>query len=540
MRSSLRSTFVTCLILCPGGTSWAQGPASYQVTGVVRDFRTAHSDFDASGWNGHAAGNVERYLGADGRPVYSGLGSRVAAQWQDAAGRNIAPLWFNYYAPVGTCIGLPGLSANGFVSIKNQSVVDSYDSSAGPYGGANVGQSAVVSTNSTGPGQLAHQNSTDIWGDVFVGPGGDPATVYTTHPTCNLGGSLKALDAPIPMPVARVPDLGPSAGDLVYDAPGVISGDLHCDALEIDGAGSVTIDGDVRIVAEGEVTIDGGGLTVLAGSRLTIYCMKGLSISVPVNMPGGLSGDPDALHIFAVGPEPVAVKGNGAALAARIYAPQGVLEIETGAKVFGTYVGNLVDMDNKAEFHMDVSHGGQPTFAPDTAGAAGGAEGGSVTSAATFDGWFRDVLGVNLSSWHTITMVLGGDGVYEYTTGAFHPVDGRLLGNEGALHNRNFTFEIDAMFAYQACTGQMLEVRAGDDAWVFIDGELVIDLGGLGANTLQRFDVDRLGLEDGEAYRFQLFSAQRQDTSSDFSLRTNMVLTTSPNFDPPSISDVGD
>ena len=51
-----------------------------------------------------------------------------------------------------------------------------------------------------------------------------------------------------------------------------------------------------------------------------------------------------------------------------------------------------------------------------------------------------------------------------------------------------------------------------------------MDLGGIGANTEQYVDLDRLGLVDGERYRLKLFYAQRQAASSVYRLRTNLLL----------------
>ena len=65
----------------------------------------------------------------------------------------------------------------------------------------------------------------------------------------------------------------------------------------------------------------------------------------------------------------------------------------------------------------------------DSAGVKGAVSSGGIKSAASFEQWYRDDLGVNLSDFHTIVLTRDHDGVYTYSTSDFHPIDGRLLGN---------------------------------------------------------------------------------------------------------------
>ena len=114
--------------------------------------------------------------------------------------------------------------------------------------------------------------------------------------------------------------------------------------------------------------------------------------------------------------------------------------------------------------------------------------------------------------------------MYEYLDNEFYPVDERLFGNQGDVHNNYFTYTIEAHFEYSACTGRFIEFMGADDAWIYIDGAMVIDLGGIAAATDQRIDLGRLDLIDGETYTLQLFFAHRADGGSRFNLRTNLEL----------------
>src|SRR4030095_9131440 len=88
----------TYLILCAkvpreSSASSASAPLPLQnVVGIIRDFRPSHPDFNVtpSTGYGHVCGNVDTHLDADGKPVFTDHGFRVAQEWRDSHCRQIA------------------------------------------------------------------------------------------------------------------------------------------------------------------------------------------------------------------------------------------------------------------------------------------------------------------------------------------------------------------------------------------------------------------------------------------------------------------
>jgi fibro-slime domain-containing protein len=184
----------------------------------------------------------------------------------------------------------------------------------------------------------------------------------------------------------------------------------------------------------------------------------------------------------------------------------------------------------------------------DVAGTLGPADSGGIQSTASFETWYRDVPGTNMSELLTLKFIRQSDGTYVFddrldpnyeSLGGFFPIEDKLFGNPGGWPDRNFhfTFELHGEFVYDAGAGQIFKFIGDDDVWVYINDELVIDIGGVHPAVEQYIDLDRLGLEDGETYELDFFFAERHRTQSNFRIVTNLPL---ESVVPPTISAIFD
>jgi fibro-slime domain-containing protein len=155
-----------------------------------------------------------------------------------------------------------------------------------------------------------------------------------------------------------------------------------------------------------------------------------------------------------------------------------------------------------------------------------------ITSATSFADWYHtDPAGtVNKEIPGAITLKDAGGGLFVFDsndTGGFFPLGvNEGLGESPAGRGKNFLFttEIHLNFGYVA--GQTFDFSGDDDLWIFVNGHLAMDLGGMHNPADGTIDFDAqaaaLGIRPGATYRMDIFHAERHTSNSNFKFTTNI------------------
>lgn len=170
--------------------------------------------------------------------------------------------------------------------------------------------------------------------------------------------------------------------------------------------------------------------------------------------------------------------------------------------------------------------GGLPAPGPSLAAGA------STTS--NFAKWFVDTPGFNLSAPFSLTLTEGPPGSFTYSSFSFFPIDGLLYGNQGRSSNFHFTLHLEGTLSFSDPTAgadKIFTFLGDDDLWIFVDGKLVIDLGGVhgaASGSFTEETLKALGLAAGTAYDLDIFFAERHTSASNFSITTTLDIAAPP------------
>lgn len=471
---STRHAIVAMLAgLSIGAGAMGQSAQGFKLTGVVRDFSMSHSDFNlAPGSVGvSVAGLVKASLGAQGRPEFTGSGRVRSSSAIDASGRPLMSL---------DVVGAGGVVTD--FSISEGQVVPN--------------QTFAVELKLIG---AAIQNSSyhlpvtariAIGSDVF-----EPFGTYASPVNGNVNDNQRVTGSK-----------NPGANPRVYRA-------------------SKTYPAGTAITVTGRSWLRRSGTSGLLDSHWSSYnTVASTSGSTRLRVLRDGDGVPNY--------DPMYSQQSIAQYLSAYIDSAGKIDLQAHQAIYLFELGNGGDFQDLVVLASLVPNpqAFEPAVAPPcvrpggTVAMNGSASNAGISSSASFDQWFADVPGTNLSAVHTIEFVPVGNGIFEHRSDDFAPIDRKLFGNQSTSRNRNFTYTIQASFDSVACGGQFFEFSGMGDAWAYVDGTMVMDLGGMRNGARQVIDMDRLGLDPSRPHVIQFFYAQRADVVTPFVIRTNIGL----------------
>ncbi|MEE9500181.1 MAG: hypothetical protein V3V42_02685 [Candidatus Omnitrophota bacterium] len=242
-----------------------------------------------------------------------------------------------------------GIFGYGSVTVSGNTLIDSYNSSEGPYSPSTAGSNGDVGTNGT----LTLADNAMLNSDVFIGPNGSVSgdlSAHVTGETYYSGNDVELYDPPFDE--AYFISL-PSQGNLVVtgmDNYIIHPGDYRYESIIVEGQASLTIRANTRLYVHNDFYVTG---------QAVVYTEQAVEIYLGGN--GDFAGqgivntgsDPKDLQIYGV--------RNGTDLRftgindfyGTIFASGSDIYMAGNAGYYGAVVGGNVTLAGNAQLHYD-------------------------------------------------------------------------------------------------------------------------------------------------------------------------------------------
>lgn len=234
------------------------------------------------------------------------------------------------------------------VTLSGNTLVDSFDSSEGPYLPLTAGSDGDVGTN----GDLTLSENAVVNGDAFIGPSG---TITGNTPEHLTGETFYSADD---VELEGLPSIDdfivlPSAGNYVLSGNNsdiILPGDYRYESMTVDGKAVLTISSNTRIYIHNDFTI-AGQAEVVTNDNVEFY------IGGDGNFAGqgivNTSEIASNLQIFGVG-DGTSMSFTGLSDSyGTFFAPKSSIYMAGDADYYGAVVGKTAELAGNIKFHYD-------------------------------------------------------------------------------------------------------------------------------------------------------------------------------------------
>jgi len=154
-----------------------------------------------------------------------------------------------------------------------------------------------------------------------------------------------------------------------------------------------------------------------------------------------------------------------------------------------------------------------------------------IASADSFKQWYT-TSDVNRAFQKKLPLseTTAGSGIFGYDSSAFFPLspsEGFGVTPKGNGPGMNFLFTTEVHLVFKYTGGQKFSFSGDDDIWIFVNGQLALDLGSMHNAAEGTIDFDAqataLNIVLGGSYPMDIFHAERHTFASDFKITTNIA-----------------
>jgi hypothetical protein len=239
------------------------------------------------------------------------------------------------------------------ISLKTGTTIDGYNYTK-------PGELLKIGTNSILPSRIIARSGVTIFGDVFVGPGGDPDVVIDSRHDATITGEVYALDEVFEMPPVIVPlylQSLPSMGNITNSI--TLTGPTKCESVSLLNK-VLVIDGPVDLYCTGNFTLDFLSrleivdTSINPDAHLNLYLDGDFTIknSSAVNND---TQDPRKLKIYGLDNCVDLQFQIDSVFYGAIYAPRANVTLQNSVEVFGSILVRQLTQQVAADFHYDAS-----------------------------------------------------------------------------------------------------------------------------------------------------------------------------------------